>query len=75
MSESERPNAERLRDEARTEASRAEAEKKSSLRNREYGRDGYDPEPHRRFSWHHLKWILRGIVLLAILIAVLFLLP
>ena len=75
MSESERPNAERLRDDARSEAIRAEAERKSSLRNRENDRNGYETEPHHSFRWHHLKWILRGIVLLAVLIAVLFLLP
>ena len=75
MSESERPNAEKLRNDARSEAIRAEAGRKSNLRNRDDGRDGFDPEPHHRFSLHHLKWILRGIVLLAILIAVLFLLP
>ena len=75
MSESERPNAERLRDDARSEALRTEAERKSNLRNRDDGRDGYGPEPRPRFRFHHLKWIFRGIILLAILIAVLFLLP
>ena len=75
MSESERPNAEELRNDARSEAIRAEAARKSNLRNRGYSRSDYDPEPRPKFRLHHLKWIFRGIVLLAVLIAVLFFLP
>lgn len=75
MSESKRPNAERLRDNARSEAVRAEAERKNNQRKGLFARDDYDTEPRPRFRFHHLKWILRGIFLLAILIAVLFLLP
>ena len=75
MSESERPNAEELRNDTRSAAIRAEAERKSSLKNRNFDRTDYDPEPRLRFRFHHLKWIFRGIVLLAILVAVLFFLP
>ena len=37
--------------------------------------DRYEREPRGRFHLRHLKWIFRGVVLIAVLIAVLFLLP
>jgi len=75
MSESERPSAEQLRDDARSEAIRTEAARKSNRIQRDAERDDYAREPRRRFHFYHLKWILRGIILLAVLIAVLFFLP
>ena len=75
MSEQERPNAEHLRDEARSEAIRAEAARKSRRADHEADRDRYDAQPRHRFRFRHVKWIFRGIILLAILIAVLFFLP
>lgn len=72
MSEPTRPNAEQLRDEARSAAVRSEAARKS----RKEQIDDVEREDRApRFHLHHLKWIFRGIVLLAVLIAVLFLLP
>ncbi|MDD4311610.1 MAG: DUF4230 domain-containing protein [Eubacteriales bacterium] len=74
MPENNRPDAERLRDEARSSAVREEAARKSSrAQDREIER--YDRKPRGRFHLHHLKWIFRGVVLIAVLIAVLFLLP
>ena len=75
MSEQERPNADQLRDEARSQAIRAEAARNSRRTDRDVERDFYDAPPRRRFRLHHFKWILRGVVLLAILVAVLFFLP
>ena len=73
MSEHEHPNADRLRDETRSEAIRAEAARKSRRADQEADRDRY--QPRHRFRFRHVKWIFRGIILLAILIAVLFFLP
>ncbi len=74
MSETNRPDAERLRDETRSNAVREEAARKSNrAQDREIER--YDREPRGRFHLHHLKWIFRGVVLIAVLVAVLFLLP
>ena len=69
-----KPTADHPRDEARSAAVRAEAARKSR-RNQPDEIERYDREPRGRFHLHHLKWIFRGIVLIAILIAVLFLLP
>ena len=69
-----KPTADHPRDEARSAAIRAEAARKSH-RNQPDEIERYDREPRGRFHLHHLKWIFRGIVLIAILIAVLFLLP
>jgi hypothetical protein len=74
MTEPTRPSAEQVRDESRSAAVRDEARRKS----RRYEGDNterIDPEPHGRIRLHHLKWILRGVVLIAILILVLFFLP
>lgn len=73
MPESNRPNADHLRDEARSSAMRDEAARKSRRR-AEDEVERYDREP-RRFHLHHLKWIFRGVVLIIVLVAVLFLLP
>jgi hypothetical protein len=70
----QKPTADHPRDEARSAAVRAEAARKSR-RNQPDEIERYDREPRGRFHLHHLKWIFRGIVLIAILIAVLFLLP
>lgn len=69
-----KPTADHPRDEARSAAVRAEAARKSR-RNQPDEIERYDREPRGRFHLYHLKWIFRGIVLIAILIAVLFLLP
>ena len=74
MPVSNRPNAEHLRDEARSTAVREEAARKSR-RNDADDIERYDREPRGKFRFHHLKWIIRGVLLIAILIAVLFLLP
>jgi hypothetical protein len=74
MQEDSRPNADQLRDEARSSAVRDEAVRKSR-RTQADEIEQYDREPRGRFRWHHLKWIFRGIILIAILLAVLFLLP
>ncbi len=74
MSEQTRPNADHLRDEERSSAVRDEAARKSR-RTQPDDVERYEREPHGRFRFHHLKWIFRGVVLVAVLIAVLFLLP
>lgn len=74
MPEESRPNADQLRDEARSVAVRKEAERKSRRAEAEEV-ERYDREPRGKFRLHHLKWIFRGLILIAILIAVLFLLP
>ncbi|NLI54120.1 MAG: DUF4230 domain-containing protein [Clostridiales bacterium] len=75
MSETERPNADLIRDEARSEAVRAEAAGKSRRREPEDVVERTDREPRRRFRFHHLRWIFRGVVLAAVIVAILFLLP
>ena len=72
MPKNNRPHADQLRDEARSAAVRREAARKSR---RAQFDDAEQDERVPRFRLHHLKWILRGIVLVAILLAVLFLLP
>lgn len=74
MPEESRPNADQLRDEARSSAVRKEAERKSRRAEAEEV-ERYDREPRGKFRLHHLKWIFRGLILIAVLIAVLFLLP
>ena len=74
MSEQNRPSTELLRDEERSSSVRNEAARKSR-RKQQGDLERYDREPRGRFRFHHLKWILRGVALIAVLIAVLFLLP
>ena len=74
MSEKNHPNADQLRDEARSVVIRTEAAQKSRRTEREEI-EREDRGPRGKFRLHHLKWIFRGVVLVAILIAVLFLLP
>lgn len=74
MPETSRPTDDQLRDKARSAAVRREAARKSR-RAQPNEIERYDREPRGKFRLHHLKWIIRGIVLIAILIAVLFLLP
>ena len=74
MSEQNRPNADHLCDDARSSAVREEAAR-LSRRKQQDEIERYDREPRGRFRLHHLKWILRGVVLVAVLITVLFLLP
>ena len=74
MPETNRPDANRLRDDSRSSAVRKEAARKS--RRAQLDEGGRDEHvPRGRFRLHHLKWIFRGVVLIAVLIAVLFLLP
>ena len=74
MSEQKRPSADHLRDESRSAAVREEAVRKSRrMPPEEIERD--EREPRGRFRLHHLKWIFRGVVLIAVLVAVLFLVP
>ena len=74
MPETNRPDANRLRDDSRSSAVREEAARKSRRAQLDEGeRDEH--VPRGRFRLHHLKWIFRGVVLIAVLIAVLFLLP
>lgn len=74
MSEPTRPSADQQRDEARSWAVRDEAARRSRrMQTDEIER--YVREPRGRFHLRHLKWIIRGVVLIAILIAVLFFLP
>ena len=74
MTEQNRPSADHLRDEVRSSAVREEAARKSR-RTQQDEIERYDREPRGRFHLHHPKWIFRGVVLIAVLIAVLFLLP
>ena len=73
MPESNRPTPDRVKDEARSSALRAEAQR-HSRRLREYPEDA-DARVPRRFRLHTLKWILRGLLFAAIVIAALFLYP
>ena len=72
MSDSNRPTPDRVKDNARSSALRAEAQQHSRLR--EYPEDS-DVRVPRRFRLHRLKWILRGLFFAAIVIAALFLYP
>jgi len=74
MSEPTRPSADQLRDEARSSAVRDEAARRSR-RTQADEIERYDREPRGRFRLRHLKWIIRGVVLIAVLFAVLFFLP
>lgn len=71
MSDYNRPDADHLRNEARSAAVREEA---TRMRRR---KTDIEPEctPRRRFRLHHLKWIFRGIVLIVLVCAILFFLP
>lgn len=73
MSDSSRPTPDRVKDDARSSALRAEAQR-HSRRLRDFPEDS-DARVPRRFRLHSLKWILRGLLLLAILVAALFLYP
>lgn len=69
-----KPTTDHARDEARSAAVRAEAARKSR-RVQPDEIERYDREPRGKFRLHHIKWIIRGIVLIAVLVVVLFLLP
>ncbi len=73
MPDSNRPTPDRVKDDARSSALRAEAQR-HSRRLREYPEDA-DARVPRRFRLHTLKWILRGLLFAAIVIAALFLYP
>ena len=73
MSDSNRPSPDQVKDDARSSALRAEAQR-HSRRLREYPEDA-DARVPRRFRLHTLKWILRGLLFAAIVIAALFLYP
>jgi hypothetical protein len=74
MTEGNRPDADRLKDDARSAKVRAEAEH----RHRYYA-DAYDDDrrEHRRRPrvWRRVKWVLRIVALILVLLAVLFLIP
>jgi len=73
MPDSSHPSADRMQTEDRSAALRAEAQRHSHrFQNNAEDSDSRVP---RRFRLHHLKWILRGLLLLAILVAALFLYP
>ena len=72
MTEAGRPDPDHIRDEARSAAIREEAERKSRMRNRD---DAESPTSRRRFGFRQFKWVLRGILFLAVIILVLFRLP
>lgn len=73
MPDSSRPTPDQVKDEARSSAIRAEAERLS--RRFQNSPEDADSRVPRRFRLHHFKWILRGLLLLAILVAALFLYP
>ena len=73
MPDSNRPTPDRVKDDARSSALRAEAQR-HSRRLRENSEDA-DARVPRRFRLHTLKWILRGLLFAAIVIAALFLYP
>lgn len=74
MSENNRPETDHTRDEARSAAVRDEAMRKSR-RALDNNTEPDVAEPRFRFRLRHLKWVFRGIVLVAIVVAILFLLP
>lgn len=74
MSENNRPETDHTRDEARSAAVRDEAMRKSR-RALDNNTEPDAAEPRFRFRLRHLKWVFRGIVLVAIVVAILFLLP
>ncbi len=73
MPDSSRSKADRMQSEDRSAALRTEAQRHSHR----FSNDAEDADSRvpRRFRLHHLKWILRGLLLVAILIAALFLYP
>ena len=73
MPDSSRLTPDRVKDETRSSAIRAEAERHSHRF--QTSAEDADSRVPRRFRLHHLKWILRGLLLLAILVAALFLYP
>jgi len=72
MTEADRPNPERIKNEARSAALYEDAKRNSRLRDRE---GAESPPPQKRFSFRRLKWVLRGALFLAAVLLVLFLLP
>jgi len=73
MPDTNRPSTDQGKDNARSSALRAEAQR-HSRRFREDSEDS-DARVPRRFHLHTLKWILRGLLFAAIVIAALFLIP
>lgn len=74
MSDANQPKKDPSRDEARLSALRADAER-NSIRRRQNATEDYEtPVSHRR-GYRRFKWIMRGLLLLAILITALFFLP
>lgn len=72
MTDAGRPDPEHIRDEARSAAIHEEAERKSRMRNRD---NAESSASRRRFGFRQFKWVLHGILFLAAIILVLFLLP
>ncbi len=75
MDDSNRPDAGQIRNEARSQAVRQEAERSSKLREPEDDLERSERKPRSRFRFRHLKWVFRGILFFAIVIGILFLLP
>ena len=72
MAESNRPNPEQIRNETRSAALYEDAKRNSRLRNP----NDAEPAPkHSRFTLRRFRWILRGVLFLAAVLLVLFLLP
>ncbi|MCE5188239.1 MAG: DUF4230 domain-containing protein [Eubacteriales bacterium] len=75
MSDLNRNGTDQPQDSARSSALRAEAERHSHRFHPDQPTGSLEPEVPRRFRLRKLKWILRGLLLLAILIAALFFIP
>jgi hypothetical protein len=74
MSENDRPPIGRVRDASRSEAVRAEAERKSG-RVSSNADESYERRPGVRRRFRAVRWIIRALVLIAVVLAVLFLYP
>ncbi len=72
MSENDHPN---VRDVSRSEAVRAEAERKSGRRMFSDETEPYERAPRARHRFRTLHWIIRAVLLVAIILVILFFLP
>ncbi len=75
MPETDRPHAGLERDESRSEAVRAEAVQKSGRRLYENDAEPYARKPRFRSRFRAVKWIIRALILIAIVLIILFFLP
>lgn len=74
MSDVIRPEKDPLRNEARLAALRADAEK-NSIRRRQNAAESFEAPASHRLRFRRFKWIIRGLLFLAILIAALIFIP